>query len=290
MSLQATVVFTQILSVVSFAIVFSCVAVLLSGTVKTAGQLFYRRRVVETEMNRKDMFVTANPVLLFWANMFAFCVFTALAQIAVGSWILTGLVATGALTAPAWYWSRLRKQRFRKIEEQLPDAFMMIASSLQAGASINMAFQSASTQAPPPLSQELQLVVRKVQLGVNLDVALLEMERRAPIDSLIMASSAVRISREVGGNLVETIKSMADTLRRKFSMEGKIVSLTAQGKAQGRFMAFLPLLVGGGLALLDPDSMSKLISTPVGYAVSTVIVVMQVLGYVFINKTISIDT
>jgi Flp pilus assembly protein TadB len=55
-------------------------------------------------------------------------------------------------------------------------------------------------------------------------------------------------------------------------------------------MAFLPLLVGGGLALLDPDSMSKLISTPVGYAVSTVIVVMQVLGYVFINKTISIDT
>ena len=73
-------------------------------------------------------------------------------------------------------------------------------------------------------------------------------------------------------------------------MEGKIVSLTAQGKAQGRFMAFLPLLVGGGLALLDPDSMSKLISTPIGYAVSIVIVVMQVLGYVFINKTISIDT
>ena len=59
-------------------------------------------------------------------------------------------------------------------------------------------------------------------------MALLEMEKRAPIDSLIMASSAVRISREVGGNLVETIKSMADTLRRKFSMEGKIVSLTAR--------------------------------------------------------------
>ena len=54
-------------------------------------------------------------------------------------------------------------------------------------------------------------------------------------------------------------------------------------------MAFA-LTRGRGASLLDPDSMSKLISTPIGYAVSIVIVDMQVLGYVFINKTISNDT
>jgi len=116
------------------------------------------------------------------------------------------------------------------------------------------------------------------------------MEKRVPIDSVIMASSAIRISREVGGNLIETISGMAETLRTKFTMEGKIESLTAQGKTQGIFMSCLPLLVGVGLYFIDPTSMSKLVSTTAGYVVLTIMALMQAAGYMFIRKITNIDS
>jgi tight adherence protein B len=184
----------------------------------------------------------------------------------------------------------MRKKRFAMFETQLPDAFMMMSSSLQAGASLNKALEDMVAQSPEPLSQEFGLLVKKLRLGITLEDALVDMERRLPIQSFVMASSAIRISREVGGNLVETIKSMAKTLRRKKTMEGKIDSLTAQGRAQGMFMAALPVAVAVMLNFLEPEAMEKLWTTREGLMVLFVMVVMEVMGYHFIKQVTFIDT
>ena len=263
---------------------------LFSEKAVEAGTILARRNLERSEFEGKDLFLTANPETLLWANLAGLIVLSTAAQIFIGSAVITLGVAGATLLVPGFFWSRARKRRFKMIEAQLPDAFMMLGSSLQSGASILVALQTVAEQSPVPFSQEIRLVVRKTQVGISIDDALLQMEQRAPIDSLIMASSAVRISREVGGNLVETIFGIADTLRRKFTMEGKIESLTAQGKAQGKFMAALPILVGFGLWLMDPVSMNKLIDTGLGNVVLGVIIVMQVLGFIGINKVTNIDS
>jgi tight adherence protein B len=73
-------------------------------------------------------------------------------------------------------------------------------------------------------------------------------------------------------------------------MEGKIDSLTAQGRAQGTFMAMLPLILAVLLSFLEPESMRKLYTTKEGLIVLAIMVVMQILGYIFIRKVTSIDT
>jgi len=72
-------------------------------------------------------------------------------------------------------------------------------------------------------------------------------------------------------------------------MEGKINSLTAQGKLQGIVMTGLPVLMGFLLYLLEPEAMSKLWTTPIGYGVLCVIIVMEALGYFMIKKITTID-
>ena len=104
-----------------------------------------------------------------------------------------------------------------------------------------------------------------------------------------MASSAIRISREVGGNLVETINTLAAMLRRKKVMEGKIDSLTAQGKAQGTFMAMLPIFLAAILSFIEPEAMSQLYTTRNGLIVLSVMIIMQIMGFVFIRKITRID-
>tara|TARA_X000001036_G_scaffold376084_1_gene365241 strand:+ start:198 stop:1067 length:870 start_codon:yes stop_codon:yes gene_type:complete len=253
-------------------------------------KLMYRRQVDRADTEIKDMFITASPGTFFWGNVAVFVLVTGLVELVVGSFLITSAVGASLLFIPGIFWTRMRKKRFKKIEEQLPDAFMMIASSLQSGASIAVALQTVAKQTAVPFGDELSLLVRKTQVGVSLDDALIGMEERVPIDSVIMASSAIRISREVGGNLIETISGMAETLRIKFTMEGKIESLTAQGKTQGIFMSCLPLLVGVGLYFIDPTSMSKLVSTTAGYVVLTIMAIMQAAGYIFIRKITNIDS
>jgi tight adherence protein B len=73
-------------------------------------------------------------------------------------------------------------------------------------------------------------------------------------------------------------------------MEGKIDSLTAQGRTQGRFMSALPILLGIALSFLEPEAMQQLYTTRNGLLILTGMVVMQVMGFVFIRKLTSIDS
>lgn len=252
---------------------------------------FYRDRFTgSADVELRDMFVTMDPSRLFILNVMALVIVPFLIHSLFQLWVVTGGAILLLMVMPGTLWRRLRNKRMKKLEEQLPDAFLMIASSLQSGASFSMALETLVYQAPPPLSQEFGLLVKRMRLGVPMEDGLLEMEKRIPMQSFVMASSAVRISREVGGNLVRTIQSMAETLRRKHTMEGKIDSLTAQGRAQGRFMGALPVVVGIGLHFLEPEAMRQLYTTRLGLMILFVMVVMQVLGFLFIRKITSIDS
>lgn len=278
------------LAVVLVFIAVASMAALTTNKVANFMEFYRSKFTANAQVEMSDMFVFTDPARLFWLNIFGLILIPLLVHLLFNLWIITGLVFSVLLIVPGFLWARMRNKRFRLLEAQLPDAFMMLSSSLQAGASLNMAFQDLVKQSPAPISQEFGLLVKRMQLGVSLEDSLIELEKRLPIPSFVMASSAIRISREVGGNLVETINSMADTLRRKQTMEGKIDSLTAQGKAQGTFMAMVPVALALILSFFEPEAMRKLYTTREGLMVLSVMIIMQVMGFVFIRKITSIDS
>ncbi len=162
------------LIVAGVATAATAVLITLASSERVVGvtKLFYQRSVDRADTELKDMFITANPKTFFWANLGVAVVVTVLVELFFQSIMVTSLVGAVFLFVPGIYWTRARKKRFKKIEEQLPDAFMMIASSLQSGASINVALQTAAKQSPEPFGNELSLLVRKQQIGVSLDEAL----------------------------------------------------------------------------------------------------------------------
>ena len=58
---------------------------------------------------------------------------------------------------------------------------------------------------------------------------------------------------------------------------------------QGYVMTGLPVLLALLLNFLEPEAMSKLWTTGIGWGVIVVIVVMEFLGYMMIKKITSID-
>jgi len=251
---------------------------------------FYRKQFARNaELEMADMFIFASGRQLFILNLMIIVLLPLLLHVLFNILILTLAGVLVAIFVPRLVMSQMNKKRLAKFEEQLPDAFMLLSGSLQSGASLNMALENVVQQSPAPLSQEFGLLIKNIRLGVTLEDALLKLEKRIPLPSFIMASSAIRISREVGGNLVETINAMAAMLRRKRVMEGKIDSLTAQGRAQGTFMALLPVFLAGILSVIEPEAMSQLYTTRTGLMVLAVMVVMEVLGFMSIKRITRID-
>jgi tight adherence protein B len=250
----------------------------------------YRSVFKETATgNLEDMFLFIDPQQLFIANIIALILAPLLAYMLTGDLMIALVIFALLIIIPLWAYKKMRLNRLKKFEKQLPDVLVMISGALASGSSLNMALQSVMLEQEAPISQEFMLFVREQRIGVEFDASLRNMERRIPLLDFAMFTAAMRISREVGGDLGEVLSTLADTLRRKSSMEGKIDALTAQGRMQGIVMTGLPLLLGGLLFFLEPDAMSKLFTTPMGWGVVSVIVVMEVLGYIFIKKITSID-
>ncbi|MCP5201526.1 MAG: type II secretion system F family protein [Gammaproteobacteria bacterium] len=239
--------------------------------------------------NMADMFMFVDPNQLFRINVIALIVAPILVWLLLGDLITTVGVFVLLLVLPTFAYRSMKRKRLARIEAQLPDALTMVAGSLRAGASLSIALDNLVQEQPPPISQEFEILTKEQRLGVDFDVSLANMEKRIPMQDFRMLTTALRINREVGGNLAETIESLADTLRRKSTMEGKIQSLTAQGKLQGIVMTGLPVLLGLLLNFLEPESMEKLWTTGVGWTVLSVIIVMEMLGYIMIKKITSID-
>lgn len=246
-------------------------------------------RQAEEEGGLRDMFIAVDPQKLFYYNMAALFIVPAL----LWGFTENAVVVVGAaifiIIFPRLYVRWLKKRRFEQFEKQLPDALLMVSGAMRAGASLTVAMESMVKEQKPPLAQEFDLLLREQRVGVDFDTALKNMEKRLPIQDFIMVVSGMRISREVGGNLADILETLADTLRMKHQMEGKIKALTAQGKMQGLVMTSLPLFLMFILTHMEPEAMAPLYNTLVGWATLSVIAVMEVIGYVAIQKIVSID-
>jgi tight adherence protein B len=237
----------------------------------------------------QEMFIFVDPTRLFYINVMTFVFVPPILYVLTENPVLALGAAIAIVVGPRFLVAFIKKKRERKFEEQLPDALLMVAGSLRAGASLNVALESMVSESQAPISQEFELMLREQRLGVDLDTALQNMERRMPLQDFIMVVAGMRISREVGGNLADTLEGIADTLRRKLTMEGKIQALTAQGRMQGIVMTCLPLFLMLVLKQMEPEAMAPLFNTWYGWITLAIIVVMEFVGYFFIRKIVNID-
>jgi len=194
-----------------------------------------------------------------------------------------------ALWVPGFLRRRKARKRLKSIENALPGCLLMLASSLKSGASLSIAVQTMVTEQKGPLADEFALLIRDQKLGVDFDVALQRMDDRINIPDFRLVTVALRVSREVGGNLSEILISLSQTIKNKLTLEGKIDALTAQGRIQGIVMALMPLPIGAALMFLEHDAMSKMFTTTLGHVFIAVIVILELIGYKIIQKILAID-
>lgn len=256
------------------------------------GQLLsdYRKRFTEdTRFNLRELYLTADPTKLYLLNITVVLMISIIVWLFTNSSILAIITSIMLAILPWWIFSVLKRKRIEKIEEQLPDALLLIAGSVKAGLSLNSAIRQVCQEFPEPLVQEFQVMMHEQRLGVNLDDSLENLGHRVPTQPIKLMVSAMRIANETGGGLAEALERAASTLRSQHAMERKIRALTAQGKLQAWVVGLLPVLLLYVLHRLEPVEMTKLWSTQMGYGFIAAVVLLEFFGVVLIRKIVAID-
>ncbi len=278
-----------ILLIIVVLLAMGLVGFLLSDFIGT----MFGRRVdklkATAEKDLGDLFIFMDYKKLVYVNIAAFVFVPIVVWVVTLNPILSVISIAFPVVAPKLIVGWIRKRRLEKFRYQFPDALVMISSSLRAGASLSVSLESLVRESKPPLNQEFALMLRNQRLGVSFDDALVKMEERIPLQEFSLFSAGTRISREVGGNLADMLDALADTLFKTLQTEGKIRSLTSQGKMQGIVMAGLPILLMFALNLLEPRAMHPLFHSLLGWGVLALIAVMEFMGYMFIRKITDID-
>ncbi len=216
------------------------------------------------------------------------------AVLAALGWALCRLpgAAVGAglgLLAPAVALEALIAQRLRKFEQQLPDALMLIATSLRSGYGILRALQAVRNEMAPPVSTEFQEVLDETSVGAPLADALMHLAQRVPLADLDIAVTAMLIQSEVGGNLAELMETVAATVRERRRLRAEQNALTAEARLSGLVLFLVPLGMGVALAALNPAYMSVLFHTSLGQILLACAAALQIVGALVIRRMLRLD-
>lgn len=253
---------------------------------------FARYRKVFTEragFSLRELFLFVEPGKLFLLNL-ALMLLMAVLVFALTASVSVALPASAlAALLPRFILRRLMERRRTLLEQQLPDALLMLAGAMKAGVSLTQAVAQLVAESLPPLSQEFDLALREQRLGVSLDQALENLLKRVPLQSVTLAVSAMRIATDTGGQLAETLERTSQTLRNKLAMEGKIRALTSQGKMQAWVVGSLPLFLMFILTKMEPVTMGLLFTTQVGWATLVVVALLEFFGVLMIRRIVAID-
>lgn len=203
------------------------------------------------------------------------------------SLIIAGLMAALVVIAPRIFFQYLKQKRLERFETQLVDALEVMADSVKSGQSLIQAVEMVSLHMFPPISQEFGLMVKEYQLGVPVDRVILNVRERIPSKNLNLATSALIVNREKGGNLPQTLRTISDSIREIHRLEEKIKTSTAEGRKSARTMAFMPFVLGIMLYLMDPAGFSLLFIDPLGNIILFIAAVLIVIGFLWIRKIVN---
>ena len=241
----------------------------------------------EALLERADLSLRAGEAMTAYVGI-------VLASFALGLVLIggiSGLVGMGlfGILLPPFLVRVLAKRRTEKFVSQLPDTLSLLASTLKAGYSFMQGMEAVSQEIEDPMGSELRRIVTEAQLGLPVEDAMDASAERMDSDDFAWAVMAVKIQREVGGNLSELLLTVAETMTERERLRRDVATLTAEGKMSAIVLGFLPILLGFAMWVMNPDYINTLFTDSLGKMLLGASVFAVLIGFAWMKKIMNIE-
>ncbi|MFL6109339.1 MAG: type II secretion system F family protein [Marmoricola sp.] len=211
-------------------------------------------------------------LLLSGGKPLAFLLFLILGSI--GPWVYLGLK---------------RSRRLKAFDSGLADTLQLMSGSLSAGLSLAQSLDTIVREGSEPITSEFKRVIVESRLGVPLEDALDGVADRMQSKDFRWVVMAIRIQREVGGNLAELLNTVAATLREREYLRRHVQALSAEGRLSCWILGGLPPAFLGYLVLAKPAYVHPMFSTGLGWLMLVVMAVLLTVGIFWMSKVAKVE-
>jgi tight adherence protein B len=211
-----------------------------------------------------------------------------LAMVLLGSWGAALACLVLVFSPNIWLW-RARFKRTERLEEQLDAWLTALTNSLQANPSLGDAIASTIPLMDPPMRDEVELVIKENALGMPLDDALERAAVRSGSRVFRAAITTLKIARNTGGNLPQTLKTASETLREMARLEGVVRTKTADGRAQAVAISILPAPVYFGIEWMMPGYYDPMRNSLTGHIIFAAVGLLWAGAALLSHKILAVD-
>jgi Flp pilus assembly protein TadB len=196
----------------------------------------------------------------------------------VVGWLLSGLYRTFR-----------EKRRVARFAELLPEALQLVVGALRSGFSLGQAIDAVVREGPEPVNTEFGRTLAETRLGGELEDALDRTAARNGSRDLAFLVMAIRIQREVGGNLSEVLEGAVDTMRERARIARHVKGLSAEGRLSAYVLIAMPLALAGYMFAFRGEYLRPLYTQPLGIAMLVASVLMVIAGTFWMMRLIKVE-
>ncbi|QBR94200.1 type II secretion system F family protein [Nocardioides euryhalodurans] len=189
-----------------------------------------------------------------------------------------------------WMYLGFKRSRRRKaFERSLPETLQLMSGSLAAGLSLAQSVDTIVREGQDPIASEFRRVLVETRLGISLDDALEGVSDRFDSKDFSWVVMAIRIQRQVGGNLAELLDTVAATMREREYMRRQVAALSAEGKLSAYVLGGLPPAFMLFLFLTKRDYVMVMFTDPLGWLMLGGALTLLAVGSFWMSRLVKVE-
>jgi tight adherence protein B len=193
------------------------------------------------------------------------------------------------LFGPWMYLGFKRGRRRKAFNSGLPDTLQLMSGSLAAGLSLAQSVDTIVREGSEPIAGEFRRVLVETRLGVTLEDALEGVAERFDSKDFEWVVMAIKIQRQVGGNLAELLDTVAATMREREYVRRQVNALAAEGKLSAWVLGGLPPVFMVYLLLTNYDYVIVMFQEPLGWAMLAGAATILGVGIFWMSRLIKVE-
>lgn len=180
-------------------------------------------------------------------------------------------------------------RRQRAFDAALPEVLQLLSGALSAGLSLAQAVDTVVREGPEPIASEFKRVLVEARIGVQLEDAFEGVAERFQSKDFAWAVMAIRIQRQVGGNLAELLTTVAGTMRERQFLRRHVRALSAEGRLSAVILCGLPPLFGLYLFATNREFLSPLVADVRGWLLLGFGVIWMSIGAFWMSRMVKVE-
>jgi len=181
------------------------------------------------------------------------------------------------------------KKRTKHIEQDLLKAVVIMNNAFKSGYNITQAVDMVVKDLSGPIKEEFSKISYDLEYGLDLKDVFDRFYERAKIEDIKYITSTLSLLNLTGGNLVGVFTNIENSFTNNKRLKDELNSMTASSKLVYYCLLTMPILLTCILLLISPNYFAPLLTTPFGYLIILLIIILYISYILIIKRILRID-